>query len=583
MEIAERLFQVFAKLSPKAKSAEVASNRIESLKPALEKFATFLMTEPVEVEVVPSLGYIGFQESLLHIPVSGALESCLNESEIESVYFHLVMLIVEARNLGFKSKSTSYPERKVEFLERLPLIRRSLNERWPNHREIDLLIRSLTERARSQGVKVPSSQVDWLLFVPSLELDRQFTPRASPGPQQRAGTGKNPSEREKPHTGEVEEVDLKKEQVNPVLHSFEKMETVDEYKGGRKVDNGDDELNQQADALKEIDLSQMTRDGATVSSFYSGPTLPWLTLNEESLALTDHERNFTYPEWSSHKNRYLKDHCQLFEHSAHESSSSHWRHEVFDRNRLAILRARQVIKAIHSEPLWQKRRRDGSELDLDNFIREWPDLQLKRPIEGKWYAEKRRLAQSLAVSILIDQSMSSDAWVAGQRVLDVILESVAIAGLIVEENLSQFEVFGTWTATRHSCNFVTYKAKNEPWEKFFARKDKIEPSGYTRLGPALRHVAMKMSSSPAKKRLMLILTDGKPTDLDGYEGHYGIADVKRACLEAELEGIWPYALTIDERSKQHFPKMFSHYRLLSRPDLLAENLVQILLQLMERA
>ena len=66
-----------------------------------------------------------------------------------------------------------------------------------------------------------------------------------------------------------------------------------------------------------------------------------------------------------------------------------------------------------------------------------------------------------------------------------------------------------------------------------ARIAGLKPGFYTRLGAAIRHASAGLSTREARKRrLLLVITDGKPNDLDHYEGRHGIEDSHMAVREA---------------------------------------------------
>ena len=60
----------------------------------------------------------------------------------------------------------------------------------------------------------------------------------------------------------------------------------------------------------------------------------------------------------------------------------------------------------------------------------------------------------------------------------------------------------------------------------------LEPEGYTRAGAAIRHAAALLERQPAAHRLLLIISDGKPNDVDGYEGLNGVEDTRQAINES---------------------------------------------------
>ncbi|HND86220.1 MAG TPA: hypothetical protein PLU50_10445, partial [Pseudobdellovibrionaceae bacterium] len=82
----------------------------------------------------------------------------------------------------------------------------------------------------------------------------------------------------------------------------------------------------------------------------------------------------------------------------------------------------------------------------------------------------------------------------------------------------------------------------------------------------------------AQKKILILLTDGKPTDYDGYEGRYGIEDMRKACLEAQMKNIYTKAFAIEKNAKHYFPHMFGHFEILPRPEKLPEALVRTYFQ-----
>ncbi|MGI9591868.1 MAG: hypothetical protein ACR2P8_10915, partial [Myxococcota bacterium] len=101
--------------------------------------------------------------------------------------------------------------------------------------------------------------------------------------------------------------------------------------------------------------------------------------------------------------------------------------------------------------------------------------------------------------------------------------------------------------------------------------------GYTRIGPALRHATALLAATPAERRLLLLVSDGKPTDYDRYEGRYGVADVRQAIREAHEREIHTHALAIDAVARDYLPALFGRggFHVLPRPEQLVEVLTAV--------
>jgi nitric oxide reductase NorD protein len=76
------------------------------------------------------------------------------------------------------------------------------------------------------------------------------------------------------------------------------------------------------------------------------------------------------------------------------------------------------------------------------------------------------------------------------------------------------------------------------------------------MGAAIRHATTLLNAQPQRQRLLLLLTDGKPNDLDRYEGRYGIEDTRMALHEARQLGLRPFCVTIDSEANEYLPHLF---------------------------
>ncbi len=89
------------------------------------------------------------------------------------------------------------------------------------------------------------------------------------------------------------------------------------------------------------------------------------------------------------------------------------------------------------------------------------------------------------------------------------------------------------------------------------------------------------SASPTPR---LLLSGGKPNDVDTYGGRYGIEDTRQAVAEARLQGLMPFCLTVDREAPAYLPTIFGPggFAVLSGPELLPTVLVEVLRSLVTR-
>jgi nitric oxide reductase NorD protein len=78
-----------------------------------------------------------------------------------------------------------------------------------------------------------------------------------------------------------------------------------------------------------------------------------------------------------------------------------------------------------------------------------------------------------------------------------------------------------------------------------------------------------------------MLSDGKPNDVDEYDGPYGIEDARQAVAEARAQNVDVFCLTVDREAPRYAPRIFgrSGFTLLRRPNQLPEVLIEVLRRL----
>lgn len=243
------------------------------------------------------------------------------------------------------------------------------------------------------------------------------------------------------------------------------------------------------------------------------------------------------------------------------------------RRRFEMLRGRRM-------PL--RRQLDGDDVDLEACIDAQADLRAGLPMAQALYRSQKRSKREMAILLLIDISGSTDGWVSsGRRVIDVerealLLVCIALGALGEPYAVQAFSGYGP-----QAVSVRTLKRFDEPYANQVAtRIAALEPEQYTRAGAAIRHATATLMREPASQRLLLLLSDGKPNDVDVYEGRYGVEDMRRAVIEAKLQGIAPFCLTVDRHAAGYLPGVFgvNQYALLAKPS----NLPAVLLDWMHR-
>jgi len=100
------------------------------------------------------------------------------------------------------------------------------------------------------------------------------------------------------------------------------------------------------------------------------------------------------------------------------------------------------------------------------------------------------------------------------------------------------------------------------------------------MGAAMRHAAHYLEQQTADKKLMLILTDGEPADIDSKDGRILIEDAGRAVQELDQKGIYAYCINLDPKADEYVKDIFGkQYTIIDKVTELPMKLPQLFISL----
>ncbi|HTH17094.1 MAG TPA: VWA domain-containing protein [Magnetospirillum sp.] len=334
-----------------------------------------------------------------------------------------------------------------------------------------------------------------------------------------------------------------------ILNRFEKiLAFADMVNVNRGADDPDEEeAKKAADEMDKIAIANHGKKAATKLKFD-------LDLPPEATDTTRLTGTYLYPEWDHRAACYHPDHCSVLVGDAAEEGES-WVPDEQTRRR--IRQVKRQFEALRTKALILRGQVDGSELDTEAVVRARSDLAASGQCSDRVYMQRRPMERDLAVAVLIDTSLSTDAWIENRRVLDVEKEALAVFSHGLAACGDPFAIYGFTSRKRAWVKIDTIKHFDEPLgDKVLRRIGALKPGYYTRIGTAIRHAAAELEQRPNRHRLLLVITDGKPNDVDHYEGRYGIEDTRKAVQEARAKGLAVFGVTIDKKAQSYFPHLF---------------------------
>lgn len=371
------------------------------------------------------------------------------------------------------------------------------------------------------------------------------------------------------------EIDKKQQEDYVMMHNFEKVDTAEEFNGVWRDFDGSDELEDHQDALEELRMKYTVRVDDTAHSVYQADFIENTTLSE-SAEVDAKGFHLTYNEWDFNKRVYKENFCKVYPKSQQKTDSNYFKNTI-RKNASTLVGLRKMLTNVNNRMQQQKRQTQGDEFDIDAITDLYIDVHSRRTPSEKIYLSNRKKEKDLSILILLDISLSSDGYAAGNRVIDVEKEVSILFGEILNEFNIDFSIDSFYSKTRNFSTYLTVKDFDENWNTAKHKIGAIEPNGYTRIGAALRHAGARLDTRNTKNKWVILISDGKPNDYDKYEGKYGINDVQQALRELNLRNINSYALAIEAQAKYYLPQMFgqNHYQILTTPVELLQSLVKL--------
>lgn len=333
-----------------------------------------------------------------------------------------------------------------------------------------------------------------------------------------------------------------------------------------------------ADALSELPEARLVSSpGAPKEVLLSDAPPEGRARAPAEARVTGSERRLRYPEWDHRSRAYVEDGVTVHLRLAPEGDQG-WVDRTLAEHRTMLELVRRRFEMLKAQRTRLRRQFEGEEPDLEACVDGLADFRAGLPMPQGLYQSWRAARRDMAILVLTDVSGSTDGWIAaGRRIVDVerealLLVAVALQGMNEPSALQAFSGEGP-----HGVVVRELKRFDEPFGDVVARRiASLEPERYTRAGAALRHATATLMGQGARHRLLLLLSDGKPNDMDDYEGRYGVEDMRQAVTEARLQGINCFCLTVDRQAAAYLPGIFGphQYALLPKPALLPTALLE---------
>jgi Mg-chelatase subunit ChlD len=280
-------------------------------------------------------------------------------------------------------------------------------------------------------------------------------------------------------------------------------------------------------------------------------------------------RTYLYPEWDGMIQDYRLKWCQVIERQGPEGSPD-FAQATLEKHASSIRLLRRYFETLRPTALRRVHGyENGEELDLDAVISRAVDRRAGAEPSDRIYSRRDKRERHVAVAFLVDMSGSTGRQIesGARRVIDIEKEGLILLTEALEAIGDQYALYGFSGQGRDHVDFLVLKDFEDTLRYQVAQRiEAMTPLQQNRDGAAIRHTVQKLLQCPARHRLLILLSDGKPLD-GGYAEEYALEDTKMALREARQRGISPFCLTIDREASGYLKRMYGDVQYLVLDDV----------------
>lgn len=286
---------------------------------------------------------------------------------------------------------------------------------------------------------------------------------------------------------------------------------------------------------------------------------------------------FHYPEWDYQIQLARPDWVTLYERRQPKGDPEDINNILLAHKPIAH-RIRQIIDLL--APAGVQRQRgleDGDEIDINAAIDAMVSIRMGEQPNPRITLRNVLKTRDLSVVVLLDLSESTNEKMqeSDKTVLELTREAATLVATAIEGIGDPFAIHGFASDGRHDVQYYRYKDFNQHFDdEAKSRLAGMKGGLSTRMGGALRHAGYHLMKQPERRKLILLVTDGEPADIDERDPQHLRHDTKKAVEQLYTNGVLTYCLTLDPQADSYVKRIFgeSHYTVIDHVDRLPEQL-----------
>lgn len=306
--------------------------------------------------------------------------------------------------------------------------------------------------------------------------------------------------------------------------------------------------------------------------------------DESAVMAGDLLRVVPYPEWDYLISLSRPRWCTVHEKRP-EPGDPAMIGDILHRHRDLLDRLDALVRGSElRKPVRLRKQMDGDRFDLEQVVSAMIDVRARRTPDPRFHVRIDRRERDLSVLVLLDLSESTNDIVraCGKKVLTLAREAAVLLASSMEKMGDQFAIHGFCSNGRNEVQYYRFKDFDRPFDDHVkARLAGMRGQLSTRMGGALRHATQWLRHRPSDRKLILMITDGEPHDIDVHDPKYLQFDTKKAVEEASRAGIFTYCMSLDPKADDYVARVFGvrNYTVMDRIERLPEKLPGLYLRL----
>ncbi|MCP5141847.1 MAG: nitric oxide reductase activation protein NorD [Gammaproteobacteria bacterium] len=346
--------------------------------------------------------------------------------------------------------------------------------------------------------------------------------------------------------------------------------------------------------INEID-SEMTHDDHDEILVLSTELFPYEDDLETTKSWNEAEGKepvsdpFHYPEWDYHVQLARPDWATVIERRQGRGDPKVM-DEILVKHKPVASRIRHLIDAMQPQGIVRRRGyEEGEELDLNAAVRAMIDIRRGIMPDPRINIRITRHVRDLSIVVLMDLSESTNEKIGdiaeGENgyedqpsILELTREATGLLSWAIDSIGDNFAIHGFASDGRHDVQYYRFKDFDQKYDdEAKSRMAGMKGNLSTRMGAALRHAGWHLSNQPAQKRLVLLITDGEPADIDERDPQYLRHDAKKAVEDLAMKGIYTYCLTLDPQADRYVARIFgeNNFSIVDHVERLPERLPNV--------